>query len=144
LLSLIWDWTPFYRVGVFKFGENIKEYKTKFDLIEDYESSVDTYDGIENQSFRMKAFSNLVEIDTANGVIESVSCTHEFIYKNKNVIGMNLLKLMNLMGHEISKIGEKYQIGDEMQFTVEYDKLGVMFWVNEENIIVKADAFADV
>lgn len=136
--NFTWNWEPLKSVSVFRFNDEIKKYEESCRLVEDPDMYSETVGLV---SYDVP--NHNVRIDVEKGLIVTVSCDEELLYKGQNLIGMDQDKAIKLIGHPPEKVGESLIIGDKEQFTLEFDSLGLMLWVNESGKIVSADCNGD-
>ena len=117
------NWEPFVSVGPFKFDTLIQKYIEPYNLhfVEAADATVnwDTY----------ATSDESVYIDTENSKIVSISCYVSFYYNGKNIIGLSLPEVREILGRE-DEIGD--QLGEKIP--VEYYALNLQLWVQNEYV----------
>ena len=112
------NWEPLVSVGPFKFDTSIQEYVQPYNLhfIEAADETVnwDTYATSDKN----------VYIDTEDSKIIGVSCYECLFYKQKNLIGLSLSEIREILGTE-NEIGT--QLGGKIP--VEYYALSLQLWI---------------
>lgn len=70
--------------------------------------------------------------------IDYIHCYQELYYKGKNIIGLSLEEVVELIGIKPTSDGE-IMIDDDPQVTYDIDKLELQLWVRiKDNIVVSA------
>ncbi len=124
-------WIPLKCVGPFNFGDQIDEYRNNFFLKlipEEYNEKVDwdVY-GITNDEIR---------IYVENGKIEAVSCEADWFYNGKNMIGMRIKDVLNLLRMEPDTV-ETEELVEGPQEVYDFGDLGLQLWV-KNGVVVTA------
>lgn len=128
-MKIVWEWEPNSSLGPIKLGDQISYYVEVFDLI-----------GEEDEDLIGWMDYKLPNVDTyiyaENGVIASICSYEEFIYKGKNLIGIETSELLNTLGYEPDEVGESvlYDNGD-IQTPLEYFNLGLQLWIRNEEVV---------
>lgn len=120
---------PLYGVGQFELHTRIYVYTEIFDFIF---SPADDSTGWETY-----------ELDGANlclyvekGVIVSIACMEECLYKGRNIIGMKIHEFINYYEtYPSGDIDKLYVNNDEIQDVYEFDDLGMQIWCSNDIIV---------
>lgn len=131
ILKSKWVWIPNEGIGVFKFGTALRDYMSTFSL---REKELDTDDNTDWVSYELVGTSN--NIYTEDGKITAISCEDEFIYKNKNLIGMTEQEFIEQMGQESSEIDTSIEYDDgSLSTPFEYKDLGLIAWFENNKLL---------
>lgn len=123
MVDIIWNWFPGLGLGPFKFNSNISDYLDTYRLEKELEE-VDITDWI-----TYEVPNTEISIDVEDGLVASISSYDFFCYKNENLIGMQLNKLLELMSPHKYEVGETIEYDDgEIQTAYEFDDLGLQVW----------------
>ena len=124
------EWVPLKKIGAFEFGAPIKDYLKIYDLIE----LPDEYD--EKEVWTVYTISDFdVRIFAEEGNIVSVSCYEEFIYKGKNLIGLNLREVIDLIGVQPNKKVDIIYIDNEQKRVYELEDVSAQLWVKDGKVV---------
>ncbi|MFB6454397.1 hypothetical protein ACE38W_03925 [Chitinophaga sp. Hz27] len=128
---------PFKRFGQFEFNKNIDPYLigVQYDFCPKEEGeSWDTY------SFG----SGILDIYTAEGIIESISCRGDCYLEGIMLIGMSIFVFETTFNISLSLIKKEqvYFYDDSMQEVYEVESLGLQIWVDHNNVIVTVIAYS--
>lgn len=128
---------PLISVGNYEFGANAKDYLRK----KDYWLYYPPYKNLKTEDYEDERDG--IKLGVENGKIISISCRKECVYQGVNLIGMfidEFIKQFNVTPDEIDKlwVSEK-----EQQEVYNFEKLGIMLWINDEGIIKMVDAFGN-
>jgi hypothetical protein len=129
-MNVMWDWLPNIRLGPVVLGENIDIYINSLNVYLEDEEQDDMTDWV-----RYVVPDVDIYIDVENGKVVSVTSYGEFIYKGKNIIGMNVIDLDRILGCAADEVGGSvvYDDGDR-RTPYEYFNLGLQVWTSK-NII---------
>lgn len=120
---------PFHGIGPFDFNEPIAKYESPFFLVKDTNEG-DKYDVY---SLEYPAADLYVQ----DGIIESINCYEECIYKGRNIIGMTIDEFIKF--YEILPIEDIDELDFEEdnipQYVYEFDQIGLQVWVKRGKIL---------
>lgn len=131
-MNILWEWIPNSSLGSIKLGDQISHYVETFHLIkEDNEDHDDITNWVSYDLPSMDAY-----IDAENGIVVAITSYEEFIYKEKNIVGINVSELRKLLGCNPDEIGDSvlYDDGD-VQTPLTYTDLGLKLWVRDEKVV---------
>lgn len=131
-MSIIWEWIPNFSLGPIKLGEQISQYVESFCLIkEDDEEHDDITNWVSYDFPSMDAY-----IDAKNGIIIAITSYEQFVYKGKNIVGIKVTQLRELLDGDPDEIGVSvlYDDGD-IQTPFRYSSLGLLLWVRDEEVV---------
>lgn len=120
--------SPLKSVGPFKFGSNIKKY-SNFSLIEineEFDSEVNW------KVYKVK--NRDIRIYVEEGLIISIACYDQCIYKNKNLIGLDINELKQIFQLEPTECNQQ-QLESEVLQIYDFDSLALEVFV-KNNIVV--------
>jgi len=127
-MSIEWKWTPNISLGPILIGSNINSYLKKFQLVKD--QSVDATGW---ETYMLPSFDTYIE--TEEGKVVSITAHKEFIYKEYNLIGLNLIKLGELLGVSADEVGMPVEYEDgEIRTPYEYSDLGLQVWITNKHV----------
>jgi hypothetical protein len=117
--QITWDWKSKSSIGPIKLGEPATEtiYKYSLPIIQEYsDSEEDVYE-----------FPDETTIRVEDGLISSISCKSNFIYRGTNLIGLSIEEIRALLGNE-------YIVDDdfEEQICLEFDEYSLMIWLSKQ------------
>ncbi|WP_347989508.1 hypothetical protein [Methylomonas sp. AM2-LC] len=128
-MSCIWEWVPNFSLGIIKLGDQIASYIDTLHLLDDDDED----DGHATDLVGYKIPNVEIYIYVDNESIISITSYEEFIYKDKNIIGMSVNQLSEILGCEPSEIGTSVLFDNgEIQTPFEYFHLGLQLWVSNE------------
>ena len=121
---------PFKRVGDFKISSLVMDY------FNSHEFEILPKDGkydCEKYTFSNPSISLFVE----NGVIESIYCDEECLYKGRNLIGMHIDEFISHTGEKYyGKIDEvDFEEDNIPQYVYEFDDIGLQVWTKNDIIV---------
>jgi hypothetical protein len=129
-MNTVWEWVPNSSLGPIKLGDQISSYIQNLHL---------SNDGAEDDATNWIGYklSNVdIYIYVENGIIVSITSYDEFIYKDKNIIGMKVNQLSEILGCEPSELGKPVLFDDgDIQTPFEYFHLGLQLWVSNEIVV---------
>jgi len=121
---------PFERVGDFVFGTKIDEYLDRYSF--DFLPKDDSM-GYDSYSIDNPQISLFIE----NGTIDSISCSEEFLFKGRNIIGMNIEEFMAFA--DIFPQGDidelEFEEDDIPQNVYEFEEIGLQVWAKKGIIV---------
>jgi len=130
MVDMIWNWHPGIGLGPFKFNENIERYINDYALKKDLEE-VDVTEWITYEVPETE-----ISLDVEGGLVVSISSYDYFCFKNENIIGMKISKLLGLIPSLKHEIGESTEYDDgEIQTAYEFDDIGLQVWESDGVIV---------
>jgi hypothetical protein len=131
MLNMEWIWRPNYSVGAISLGDKIEKYLDVFGLI-----CLDEV--VDNTGWIRYKLPNIdTYIDSEDGIIVSISSYDIFIYKDNNLIGLDVHDLNKILGCDPDDIGYPvlYEDGD-IQTPYDYNILGLQLWVSDGKVVL--------
>jgi len=120
---------PFVGVGPFEFNKQIIHYENAFSLTKETDGDY-TCD-----HFNLEYPET--DLYVRDGVVSSINCYEECIYKGRNIIGMSIDEFMNF--YELSPVGNVDELLFEEdnipQYVYEFDQIGLQVWVKNREIL---------
>ena len=122
---IIWQWEPLISIGYIRFNEPIIPLIRKYKLQRKVE-----YEPPDWQVYEFPEDETLVNVEKSR--VLSVSCYNNFFYKGKNLLGISLKEINDILGKE-------YEIDEsiETQTLVIYDSMSLQLWF-ENGVTVSA------
>lgn len=131
-MSIIWEWVPNSSLGPIKLGNQITHYIETLNLLDDDCEDDGHATGL--IGYKLPSVDTYIYVD--NEIILSITSYEEFIYKNKNIIGMKVDQLRGILGCEPSEFGRSVLFDDgDIQTPLEYFHLGLQLWVSNEIVM---------
>jgi len=129
-MNIIWEWVPNSSLGPIKLGDQISCYIETLHLLDD-----DAEDDITNWiGYRLPDVDTYIYVE--NEIIISITSYEEFIYKDKNIIGIKVNQLSEILGCEPTEFGRSVLFDDgDIQTPLEYIDLGLQLWVSNEIVM---------
>lgn len=126
-MSVIWEWVPNSRLGPIKLGAKIKYVIETYGLLND-EDGDDATDWVGYQ------FPNEeIYVYAQNGIIVAITSYVTFLYKGKNIIGVDINELPLILDRDPNEYGKSVFFEDgDVQTPLEYDDLGLQLWVSHD------------
>lgn len=129
-MSTYWGWVPNSSFGPIKLGDQIDLYIQNLHLSND-DSEDDKTNWIE---YTLPDEDVYVYVE--NGIIVSITSYENFIYKDKNIIGMQVGQLNEILDCEPSEQGKSVLFEDgDIQTPFEYFHLGLQLWVSNKVVM---------
>ena len=137
-MNKIWNWRPNIGVGCFKFNASIKKYKDKYGII--YNEDVNSGDDITGlETYNLPDDEIAIEVNRDTGRIHSISSEQNFVYNGKNIIGMTLDDLSEMLGVIPDTVDSPLYFGEnDVRTPVTFYDLGLDVYLRD-GIIVLAD-----
>ena len=129
-MNVVWEWVPNSSFGSIKLGDKISPYIQNLHLsIDDTEDDVTNWIG-----YKLPNADLYIYVE--NEIIVSITSYDEFFYKDKNIIGMEVNQLDEILGCEPSELGRSVLFDDgDIQTPFEYLHLGLQLWVSNEIVM---------
>lgn len=127
-MKINYQWVPNDRIGPFAFGTLANQYIEHYGLIpvpEEYNQKVDWIVYKTNTDDR---------IYVEDKKIVSVSCSSTCIYKENELIGQPVDKILEYLNCEPDSI-ESAELSEGFQEIYEFDQLGLQLWVKDGIVI---------
>ena len=117
--TITWEWEPFVSVGPIQFNEPIAPLINQYKLQRKVE-----YDTPDWEAYEFPEDQTIVNVQEY--CVVSVSCYSNFVYKGKNLLGLSLEEIREILG-------EEYKIDNSMekQTSVEYDTISLQLWFED-------------
>ncbi len=129
-MNTVWEWVPNSNLGPIKLGDKISPYIQTLHLSNDNTEGDDT----NWIGYKLPNIDTYVYVE--NEIIISITSYEEFNYKDKNIIGMKVNQLSEILGCEPSELGESVLFDDgDIQTPFEYFHLGLQLWVSNEIVM---------
>lgn len=130
-MKIVWEWEPNSSLGPIKLGDQVSHYVEKFHLKDANDDNDDITGWV---SYVLPSVDTYVYVE--NGIIVSITSYEEFIYKEKNIIGVKTSELLNILGRDPDEIGVSvlYDNG-VIQTPFEYLDLGLQLWIKDEEVV---------
>ena len=121
------DWVPLKGVGPFMFEEAIASYIDNFGLIEVPEGD----DEITNWSnYEMPGYG--IDLYVEDGKIVSICCEYQCFFRGKNLIGLTLQEVIEVVGLEPEKDVDTIELADDgEQLVYEFDDAALQLWTKD-------------
>ena len=123
------DWVPTVSVGRIKFGEPVTEHVESGYLR--YREGPLHKPG-EGGYVHGDDEDPSAYLDDEKRVVDSVNCFTALIYRGQNLIGIPIKEALDILGQLPDISGDKI-LEDDDEYTVEFDRLGLILWVREED-----------
>lgn len=120
-------WVPNVSLGPFKLG---KPFNTVAELTS-FEKSAGKYDDALALTSYL-AFDGALRLEVRNGLIESVSSEVEFLFGERNIIGMKLTEVEDLLAEKADEV-DPVDPGDD-PIIVDFMKRGLQLVINGERV----------
>lgn len=120
-------WVPNVALGPFTLGE-------PFDTVANlasFEKSTGKYDDALALTSYL-AFDGTLRLEVRNGLIESVSSEVEFLFGERNIIGMKLTEVESLLAEKADEV-DSVSPGDD-PVIVDFTKRGMQLVINGERV----------
>ena len=127
---MTWDWVPLRRVGPFEFGQPVKRYVDRFDLIYLPEEDVPS---VGWDSYAVPTVD--VRIHAENGVVVAVACYEHCTLHGRELIGLDFEDACVALGAKPSRKPDVIDMGVSVQEVYEFDDLEAQFWVKDGKVV---------
>lgn len=123
------EWTPRKQLGPFEFGaffnKDLLENYSVVEVPEEYNSSVD---------WTVYKFNQDGRVFLEDDKIVSILSTSEVFYHDKNLVGMQIDQIINLLDSEPDSI-ESEEMSDGVEYVYEFEQLGLQLWISEGVVV---------
>ncbi|UMY65276.1 MULTISPECIES: hypothetical protein [unclassified Flavobacterium] len=119
---------PFEQVGEFKLGTPINDYLKSFSFTFSEKDTITEWETYELQEEGL-------ELYVENGLIVSICCRDECIYKGRNMIGMGIDEFLSAFSVHSSSSNKIHLDDDESQFVYDIDEMGLQVWSRNGRIV---------
>ncbi len=115
--SIFWNWEPLVSIGPFRFGEPVAPVIEKYNLRKlERVSEVADWD-----TYEVPDGNTVIYVEDSS--IDSVACYDNLFYQGKNLLGISLEEIHEILGKE-DEFGKI--IGEKTP--VEYESFGLQIW----------------
>jgi hypothetical protein len=123
---------PNVSVGPFIFGNKVTDY------LDYYHNHFPKQNGRNHESYSFFNPPLIVFISDLDDYIESITCKDFLFFKNENLIGMNLLRFIQLGGFNPIKKERLYVDRDDhirSMMVYDFDDMGLLLWTYRNKVI---------
>ena len=123
---------PLISLGDIHLGDRISNYLDKYDFKFKLNQAV----GDEKYDEYFLKDGNIT-IYVQDGVVESINCYEECLYKGRNLIGMTIEEFISHTGFEHEEFINELDFEEDNipQYVYDFDKEGLQVWVKNEKIV---------
>ncbi|MEP3243981.1 MAG: hypothetical protein ABJN40_14945 [Sneathiella sp.] len=128
-MTLKWNWIPNKSLGLIEIGIGIDHYVKKLNATYIAEPP----DATGWEAYEISEFE--INIAVSDGEVVSITSYKEFLYKEYNLIGLELKALDTLLGCSADEIDGpvEYDNGD-VTMCYDYDALGLQIWMQNNTV----------
>jgi hypothetical protein len=128
--AIFLDWIPLHSVGPFKFGDNISNYTSRYNLpiLED--------EFVEAVGWIVYQLNGEERIYVENGEVDNIGVEKSLWYCGYNLIGMHIDKVKRLLDTRNYRVGKNsYDWLEKKEKIHFFYSFGAMFWVRRKRIV---------
>jgi hypothetical protein len=130
-MNIIWVWVPNSSLGPIRLGDQINSCIQNLHLSKDDDAEDDVTNWI---GYKLPDVDIYIYVE--NEIIVSITSYENFFYKNKNIIGMQVDQLSEILDCEPSEQGKPVLFEDgDIQTPFEYFHFGLQLWVSNEVVM---------
>lgn len=125
MTEMTFDWTPDVGVGPLKFGEPVLKHVQSGLL----EFCADLSD--DSDCYKLAGQGDPAVYADENNAIDDILTDQQLVFRGKNLIGMRIEAVVDLLGQEPEEISEPIELVDDVQVAAEFDSLGLQLWLRD-------------
>ncbi len=123
-------WNPSKGIGPFQIGVKIKKYIQEFDL---ELVSDEMKEGYEWETYSIKNRDD-IRVYSEDSKVVSILCDEYCFYEGKNLIGITIEQLVNVLNTEPNEKVDKIDLDDGIHYVYEFDDYGCQVWVKDNKV----------